>query len=135
MKVLKAITSTLTIINCHTTIKFLYSSTASFYKHGNLYKVLGVKASASIAEIKNAYYKLAYKYHPAKNSSMNASEMFNKICQAYEILSDQNKKKLYDACGAFDPEEDDFSNSEHENEEEYKSESTRRKAKSRVRNR
>lgn len=42
---------------------------------------------------------LAKKYHPDRNKDPNANEIFNKISSAYDILSDENKKKLYDACG------------------------------------
>lgn len=40
------------------------------------------------------------KYHPDRNKNPSASEIFAKISHAYEVLSDENKKKLYDACGA-----------------------------------
>jgi DnaJ family protein A protein 2 len=62
-----------------------------------LYEVLGVSPSASIDEIKKAYKKLAMKYHPDRNP--NAEEKFKEITLAYEILSDEEKKRSYDRYG------------------------------------
>lgn len=65
-----------------------------------LYDLLGVKADASQAEIKKGYHKGAMKYHPDKNTGNNtAAEKFKEIGQAYEILSDPEKRKLYDQYG------------------------------------
>lgn len=60
----------------------------------NLYKILGVSESASIDEIKKAYRKLAFKYHPDKNPS--GEEIFKEINVAYEILKDPEKRQKYD---------------------------------------
>ena len=67
---------------------------------GNYYKVLGVSQSASQDEIKNAYRKLAIKYHPDKNrGDTNAEERFKEATEAYEILSDEEKRQNYDRFG------------------------------------
>lgn len=60
------------------------------------YKILGINQSASESEIKQAYYKLAKIHHPDVNKG-KSSEIFKDINQAYEILSDKEKKIQYDA--------------------------------------
>jgi len=66
-----------------------------------LYDTLGVPKTASAADIKKAYRKLALKWHPDKNPDQVevATKKFKEISQAYEILSDENKKRMYDQCG------------------------------------
>lgn len=61
-----------------------------------LYETLGVRQTATNNDIKRAYRKLAMQYHPDKGGD---SEQFQKITAAYEILSDENKKKRYDMLG------------------------------------
>ncbi len=64
------------------------------------YEVLGISKSASAAEIKKAYRKMAIKYHPDKNpDNKEAEEKFKQAAEAYEILSDENKKARYDQYG------------------------------------
>lgn len=63
------------------------------------YEVLNVSKSATADEIKKAYRKQALKYHPDKNKSPNAEEKFKEISQAYEVLSDPQKKEIYDKYG------------------------------------
>ena len=65
------------------------------------YKVLGVNKKASEKDIKKAFRKLALKYHPDKNKSEGASEKFREISESYEVLSDPNKRKQYDAEGEY----------------------------------
>lgn len=65
------------------------------------YEVLGVSKNASAKDIKKAYYQLAKKYHPDTNKDdPNASKKFQEVSEAYEILSDESKRKQYDTWGA-----------------------------------
>ncbi|KAI8643365.1 hypothetical protein BD408DRAFT_385795 [Parasitella parasitica] len=63
------------------------------------YKVLGVSRSSSQGEIKKAYYKLAKQYHPDTNKDKDAREKFVQIQEAYEILSDEQKRSQFDQFG------------------------------------
>ena len=65
------------------------------------YKLLGVERTASDAEIKSAYRKLARKYHPDVNpGNKQAEHQFKEINEAYQVLSDSEKRKKYDELGA-----------------------------------
>ncbi len=65
----------------------------------SLYETLDVSDSATEAEIKKAYRKLARQYHPDVNKDPDAEEKFKEINAAYEVLSDKNKKAQYDMHG------------------------------------
>lgn len=65
------------------------------------YQLLGISKTASPAEIKKAYRKLALKYHPDKTEGDKALEdKFKKISEAYAVLSDPKKKEQYDTYGS-----------------------------------
>lgn len=63
------------------------------------YEVLGVQRGAGGDEIKKAYRKLAMQFHPDRNKEANATTKFKEINEAYEILSDEEKRSLYDRYG------------------------------------
>lgn len=68
----------------------------------DLYLVLGVVKTSSIDDIKKAYKKLALKWHPDRNNQENkraATDKFKRITEAYSILSDPEKRKIYDLKG------------------------------------
>lgn len=77
----------------------------------DFYEVLGIDKNADEATIKKAYRKLAKKYHPDMNKgNPNAEKIFQEVTEAYEVLEDPKKRKLYDEYGpisleaGFDPE-------------------------------
>lgn len=67
--------------------------------HKDYYETLGVSKTSSLDEIKKKYKKLALKYHPDKNKEEGAEEKFKKISEAYAVLSDKEKRDVYDQFG------------------------------------
>ncbi|MDE6206782.1 MAG: molecular chaperone DnaJ [Muribaculaceae bacterium] len=64
------------------------------------YEVLGVSKNATADELKKAYRKLAVKYHPDKNpGDKEAEEKFKELAEAYDVLSDEKKRQMYDQYG------------------------------------
>ena len=64
------------------------------------YEVLGVSKNADAAEIKKAYRKLALQYHPDKNpGNKEAEEKFKEAAEAYDVLSNEEKRRRYDQFG------------------------------------
>ncbi|MFP3130187.1 MAG: molecular chaperone DnaJ [Nitrososphaeria archaeon] len=68
-------------------------------KKKDYYEILGVSRNATQEEIKEAYRKLALKYHPDVNKSKEAEEKFKEITEAYAVLSDPEKRRQYDMYG------------------------------------
>src|SRR4051812_16588 len=75
----------------------------------DLYAVLGVPRDADEETVKKAFRKLAMKYHPDKNPGKANEQRFKEVNQAHEVLSNKEKRALYDECGeeslsqGFDP--------------------------------
>ncbi|XP_029673888.1 protein tumorous imaginal discs, mitochondrial-like isoform X2 [Formica exsecta] len=70
-------------------------------RRNNYYEILGVSKNASATDIKKAYYQLAKKYHPDTNKEdPDASKKFQEVAEAYEVLSDDTKRKEFDTWGA-----------------------------------
>ena len=63
------------------------------------YEVLGVTRGANEDDIRKAYRKLAFQYHPDRNTEDGASERFKEIQEAYEVLSDRDRRTTYDRFG------------------------------------
>jgi len=69
-------------------------------KNRDFYKILEVKKNAKAADIKKAYRKLTLQYHPDKNQGDDdAKTKFHDVADAYEVLSDTDKRRKYDRCG------------------------------------
>ncbi len=77
-------------------------------KYKDYYKILKVERGASEREIKSAYRKLARKYHPDVNKEKDAAQKFKDVNEAYEVLSDREKRKRYDSLGSSWQEGADF---------------------------
>ncbi len=69
-------------------------------KYKDYYEILGVQRDATQQAIKSAYRKLARKYHPDVNKTKEAESKFKDINEAYEVLSDKQKRQRYDALGS-----------------------------------
>jgi DnaJ-class molecular chaperone len=74
----------------------------------DFYEVLGVTKTATVADIKRAYRKLALEWHPDRNKSPSSHEKFKEINEAYEVLSDPKKREMYDQFGHNTPRQGPF---------------------------
>ncbi|TYH94076.1 hypothetical protein E1A91_A12G016100v1 [Gossypium mustelinum] len=81
-------------IPCHHLARRLIVKAARDY-----YSILGVSKNASKSDIKSAYRKLARNYHPDVNKEAGAEQKFKEISEAYEVLSDDEKRSIYDRYG------------------------------------
>ncbi|XP_064545618.1 dnaJ protein homolog 1 [Drosophila montana] len=65
----------------------------------NYYQILGINRTANDDEIKKGYKRMALKYHPDKNDHPQAAEHFQEIAAAFEVLSNKEKRLIYDQYG------------------------------------
>lgn len=72
----------------------------SLFNMKDPYETLGVSKNATEQEIKSAYRKLALQYHPDRNKTAGATEKFKEVTQAYEILSNPEKRRTFDQFGS-----------------------------------
>eukprot|EP00961_Rhodomonas_salina_P175723 2369161-Rhodomonas_salina.1 len=92
------------LLNSRVTILYPQSTTMASAPNPHAedyYEVLGVSKNAEEGEIKRAYKKLALKYHPDKNpdDQAGAEALFKKVSEAYDVLSDPQKRSAYDTYG------------------------------------
>ena len=80
-------------------VNFSYISSILLTMGRDFYKILEISSFASNEEIKKAFRKLALKYHPDKNQTSCAEEKFKEVREAYAILSDPQKRHIYNSYG------------------------------------
>lgn len=88
---------------------FLTLFVAVFAKIPDPYKVLGIPRDANEEQIKAGFKKRSKKYHPDRNKEdPRAKEKFEKVVNAYELLKDPERKRIYDLTGDEDPQQQQF---------------------------
>lgn len=65
----------------------------------DFYKILGIERNATNEEVKKGYRRMALRYHPDKNDHPQAEEQFKEVVAAFEVLSNKEKRELYDQFG------------------------------------
>jgi len=80
-------------------IGLIFSILSSFVNAADFYNLLGISRDATPKEIKKAYRQKSLEFHPDKNKEEGAAEKFAEIARAYEVLSDEDKKEVYDRYG------------------------------------
>lgn len=63
------------------------------------YTVLGIERTATRQEVKKAFRRMALKFHPDKNPDSDTTKKFREVAEAYEVLGDEEKRRLYDGAG------------------------------------
>ncbi|XP_043651048.1 dnaJ homolog subfamily B member 4-like [Drosophila teissieri] len=71
------------------------------------YMILGIKRNASSEDVKKGYRRMALRYHPDKNDHPQVEEQFREVVAAFEVLSDKEKREIYDQYGEEDLKCDD----------------------------
>ena len=84
------------------------SEDGSMSEKRDYYDVLGVEKSASAGDLKNAFRRLARKYHPDRSTEEDAEDRFKEIQEAYAVLSDEQKRAQYDRFGHNGPQGSPF---------------------------
>ncbi|XP_014249524.2 protein tumorous imaginal discs, mitochondrial-like [Cimex lectularius] len=83
------------------TVRSFHTSTPKQAAKKDYYEILGLTRNCSAKDIKKAYYQLAKKYHPDTNKEdPNAAKKFQEVSEAYEVLSDDEKRQQYDQWGS-----------------------------------